>query len=439
VAHLEGASSGRDLAVGVKRHQVTNRATFRTRWERALADQPPHPPVFDRATWHRLQARRADARRALVVLPTMPEPDREGGSRRAFHIIDLLLAAGWTVSVVVENATGGERYARALRQRGASVYAGEFTRGVGPGHLPRLADLVTVEEFDVALIAFWHVAERHLPTLRRLTPRTRVLVDSVDLHFLRQARGAFGRARLEGRADALDGQFADEVRRELNVYGCADAVLTVSRKEASWVDDLVGVRGHGHCVPLMEDALGPETTLEQRRGLVFLGNFRHPPNVEALAFLAEVVARLDPAVLAAHPLSIVGNALVTGMLGPLAGHPHVRAVGWVPAVEPYLGNARLSLVPLRHGAGTKAKLLQSMVAGTPCVSTSVGVEGFDVADGRDVMVADTAEAFAAAIAALSRDDDAWRRLSRDGRAAVQEAHGRRAVGASLQAALRALL
>ena len=438
VVHLEGVTSGRDVTTGVKQHQVPHRATFQARWAQALAAQPAHPAANDRPGLHRLHARPGQAGRALVLLPTMPEPDREGGSRRAFHLIELLLDADWSVSVVVENATGGERYARALRQLGAATYAGAFTHRSGPDHLPKLSDLVTVERFDMALIAFWHLAERHLRTLRVLSPETRVLVDSVDLHFLRQARGAFGRARLEGRPDALDGRFADELRRELNVYGAADGVLTVSAKESAWIDDLVGVPGRGLRVPLMEDTPGPRRPFEERRGLVFLGNFRHPPNVEALAFLGDVVARLDAALLAAHPLSIVGNALEPGMLGSLAGHPHVRAVGWVPHVEPYLEGSRLSLVPLRHGAGTKAKLLQALLAGTPCVSTPLGVEGFDVAEGRDVVVADSAAAFASAIERLAGDAEAWERLSRAGRASVETSHGREAVRAALRAAIEAV-
>jgi len=435
VLHVEGATAGREVDRGVKRYQARNRATFAARWADALRAQPPHPPAIDRAALHRLHVRGGETRRALVVLPTMPEPDRESGSRRAFHLIELLLEAEWAVSVIVENATGGERYARALRQLGAATYAGAMTRNAGAAYLPDLSALATREPFDLALLAFWHVAERHLPTLRTVAPRTRVLVDSVDLHFLRQARGAFTRARSDRARDALDGRFADELRRELNVYGTADGVLTVSDKEAGWIDDLVGVAGHAFCVPDLEDVPGRPLPLEDRRGLLFLGNFRHPPNIEALGFLAEIVRRLDPGLLAAHPLSIVGNALSVDMLGPLADHPHVHAVGWVPSVQPYLERARMSVLPLRHGAGTKRKLLQSLLFGTPCVSTSVGIEGFGLENDRDVLVADTAEAFAAAIRRLASDDETWRALARNGRAAVESAHGRDVVRARLAAAV----
>jgi len=439
VVHVEGGTAGRDATKGAKAHQVRNRETFVARWPDALARQPTRPAVFDRGTFHRLHAGSREGRRALVVLPTMPELDREGGSRRAFHLIELLLDSDWAVSVIVENATGGQRYARALRQLGAATYAGPST---GDGGAERLADrgmLPAREAFDLALIAFWHLAELYLPVLRARSPETRVLVDSVDLHFLRQARSAFGRARREARPDPLDGRFADELRRELNVYGTADGVLAVSGKEAGWVDDLVGAAGHAHCVPLLEDGPALTRPLEERRGLVFVGNFRHPPNVDALGFLAEVVARLDPALLAAHPLSIVGNALEPRLLGPLAHHPHVHAVGWVPALEPYLERARLALVPLRQGAGTKAKLLHALCAGTPCVSTTIGIEGFGLAAGQEVWVADGPDAFAAGIARLAGDDETWRALSRQGRRAVAEVHGRAAVRARLQAAIGAVL
>jgi glycosyltransferase involved in cell wall biosynthesis len=319
----------------------------------------------------------------LVVLPTMPELDRESGSRRAYHLVELLLGEGWAVSVVVERAAGGERYARALRQLGAAAYTGS-TMGTALDGGPDLSELLAVEEFDFALLAFWHLAERHLQALRTLSPRTRVIVDSVDLHFLRQARGAFAAVPLHRGAPPLDGRFADELRRELNVYGLADGVLTVSEKEAGWIDDLLGETGRALCVPDLEDSPGPPPPVESRRGLLFVGNFRHPPNVEALGFLHEVVTRLDPAVLAAHPLAIVGNALEADLLGPLARHAHVHAVGWVPSLAPYLERARMSLAPLRHGAGTKRKLLQSLLHGTPCVSTPVGVEGLDLEPGREV-------------------------------------------------------
>ena len=66
----------------------------------------------------------------------MPEFDRESGSRRIFHIITLLRDAGWSVSFFAENMTGGERYARILRQRGVMVYGGVHSRWISDEFMP---------------------------------------------------------------------------------------------------------------------------------------------------------------------------------------------------------------------------------------------------------------------------------------------------------------
>jgi GT2 family glycosyltransferase len=438
VVHLEGRTAGRDLSAGAKRHQVANRATFARRWATTLATQPAHPGGFDRVVWHRLARRDPRDRRVLCVFPTMPEPDRESGSRRCHHLLELLVEAGWGVSLLVENATGGERCARLLRQLGVVTYAGPATRDAGSELLPSLSTLLDCERFDLALLGFWYVAERHLPTLRAEAPRTRVLVDSIDLHFLRAVRAGFV-AMKAGSSDEVVGEGeADQFRREINAYAAADGVLTVSAREAAWVDDLLGRPGHGLHVPDLEDASAPPAPREERNGLLFLGNFRHAPNRDALLFLAEVVARLDPRVLDEHPLSIVGNALDPQMLGPLAGHPRVRAVGFVPSVEPYLRRAMLSLVPLRYGAGTKRKLLQSLLAGTPCVTTSIGAEGLPVEHDKEVVVADDPAAFAAAIVRLLHAPAAWQAMSAAGAAAIARHHGRGVVRARFERVLEGL-
>src|SRR5687768_11619132 len=113
------------------------------------------------------------AGRALVCAPLMPEFDRERGSKRVFDVIELLAEAGWRVSFAARDGRDGARYARLLQQRGVATH-------VGFGD--RIADVVRDGRFDLAVLAFWQVAEELLPVIRRESPTTRVLVDSIDLH-----------------------------------------------------------------------------------------------------------------------------------------------------------------------------------------------------------------------------------------------------------------
>src|SRR5215208_2865035 len=125
-------------------------------------------------------------RRALVCAPLLPEYDRESGSRRTFHLIEFLRDAGFAVSFIAQNPAAGEqRYVRALQQRGVATYLGFNSQ---------TDRLIAAGRFDLAVFAFWYLAEPYMPAIRRLSPSTRVIVDSIDLHFLRDARRIFHEA-----------------------------------------------------------------------------------------------------------------------------------------------------------------------------------------------------------------------------------------------------
>jgi glycosyltransferase involved in cell wall biosynthesis len=353
----------------------------------------------------------------------MPEYDRESGSRRIFDWVELLREANWEVSLAAREAHDGQRYAKLLQQRSVATYV---------GFNPRLEQLLSAGQPDLAILAFWHVAETLLPLIRKASPATRILVDSIDLHFLRGARGAFQRGSAGESIRLLDQRFASEMMRELNVYAAADGVLTVSHKEADLLNDFLAGTTPTYAIHDSEEVPCSPFPFDDRKGILFLGNFRHAPNVSAVKYLCnEVLPRLDPAVLSVHPVFIVGNELNESVLSYGRGLRHVHMIGWVPSILPYLHRVRVTIIPLLYGAGTKRKLIQALMAGTPSVSTAVGVEGLHLKDGEHVLVADAPADFAAAIQHLLKDQGLWERLATQGRTHVSDAHGRDAVGARL--------
>jgi len=115
----------------------------------------------------------------------MPEFDREGGSQRVFHLIEFFQQAGWAVSFMAQNANDGKRYARVLRQQGVPVYVSDIPWLGGEQCLVNPADLVATGNFDLIITAFWYLAEYYLPIIRSVSPKTKIVIDSIDLHFLR--------------------------------------------------------------------------------------------------------------------------------------------------------------------------------------------------------------------------------------------------------------
>ena len=96
----------------------------------------------------------------------------------------------------------------------------------------------------------------------------------------------------------------------------------------------------------------------------------------------------------------------------------VRIHGHVPDLPPWLDGCRISVAPLRYGAGVKGKVNQAMAHGLPVVATTPAVEGMHLVDGVDVLVADDANAFADAALRLHGDEALWNRIAANGRANV---------------------
>jgi glycosyltransferase involved in cell wall biosynthesis len=145
--------------------------------------------------------------------------------------------------------------------------------------------------------------------------------------------------------------------------------------------------------------------------LVFVGSMDWLPNIDGVRFFVEDVL---PRLRRRRPdcsLAVVGRLPVPEIAGLASRDSRILVTGTVPDVRPYLWGSLVSIVPLRIGGGTRLKIYESMAARTPVVSTTVGAEGLDIEDGRNILLADTADSFADRCLELLEDAEAQRRLS----------------------------
>jgi sugar transferase (PEP-CTERM/EpsH1 system associated) len=166
--------------------------------------------------------------------------------------------------------------------------------------------------------------------------------------------------------------------------------------------------------------------------IVFTGTMGYRPNVEAVAWFAGSVL---PALRARHPSAafwIVG-ANPAPAVQALARRPGVHVTGSVPDVRPFLAHAAAAVAPLRIARGIQNKVLEAMAMARPVVATPEAFAGVRATPGRDLLVADGAEDFAAAVASVLAG--AHPGLGAAARAAVAAGHDWRATLARLDAAL----
>ena len=344
--------------------------------------------------------------RALVVQPRVPAIDEDAGSQVVEGITRFLVDDGWSVTFLATDDSVNLRHVRRLRQYGVATFNG----------MSKAPEVLAQGQFDLAVLAFWEPASRLLPLIRESSPQTRVIVHSIDMHFVREARRRLG-------LGTLAPDFGGLVVQELNTYSAADAVLAVSEKETQLVSDFLGP-GRAYHLPMAELAARSTTPVEQRRGMLFVGNFRHLPNGEALEYLCrDVIPLVNPDLLDEHPLTVVGNRMDDNVRARAAGCPQARLVGWVPSVVPYLERTRMCVVPLLHGAGVKGKVIQALMSGTPVVTTPIGAEGLELRSEHHTLIGDTPAAFARAITRVLTDADLWQRLADGGIEHMQARHG----------------
>ena len=365
---------------------------------------------------------------AWICAPTFPEIERDAGSRRIMYTARILEELGFRVSLVTPSC-GSAKSARILEGSSVELIVGSP---------PVVLESTPRPDPDLIVICHWYLAETWIRHIRRALPETKIVIDNMDLHFLRQTRKSFQR---NGEQPAiLDPETGFVYVRELNTYAAADAVWTVSEKEAALVNSFLGSRTLAAAIPDCEEMPPSNLPFDARKGVLFIGNFRHDPNRSGVEYLCrQIVPLLDRKLLREHPVMVVGNALDADIRRLGEDLEGVQMIGWVPSIIQYLQHCRASVLPLLYGAGTKRKLVQSLMSRTPAVSTWVGIEGLDLRPGKDVLVADDPQEFAQCIERLLVDADLWIALARRGRTRVLRNHSRHVIRERIRSEVGRLL
>jgi GT2 family glycosyltransferase/glycosyltransferase involved in cell wall biosynthesis/SAM-dependent methyltransferase len=411
VVHHEGATAGTDTSTGYKRHQEENRLKFQAKWNERL--HLDHPPSRQSSPSPR-DLRRGAQPHVLVVDHRIPTPDRDSGSLRMQTIIDILTQAGCRVTFLPDNLYAVPPYARRLARQGVAVIHGP----VDPvGELMELGPTV-----DVALLSRVETASRWLGHVKQAAPQAVTVYDTVDLHWLREARRYWhehGISACESDQDLanIGAEAAAFREQELAIVRSADVTLVVSDAERERVEldvPQADVRVISNIHRIRERV----TPWGTRSGVLFVGGFEHLPNVEAAIRLVRAVMPRVWGQLPALEVMIVGPDPPPEV--QRLGSDRVKITGWVAELEPLLDSAVALLAPLSYGAGVKGKVTQAMAAGLPVVTTPTGAEGVGALNSEHLLVGKDDQELAQAVVSLVNDSELWDRVSRAGQALIAE-------------------
>jgi glycosyltransferase involved in cell wall biosynthesis len=380
----------------------------------------------------------------LVFAPYVPYPPWFGGASRVYHLIRVLgrehritlLCLGTTaeldaarplrdacVEVLAVPPPPGARWRRLYQAR--SVLGHPYYRyAYYSAPMRRALDaLLRRRSFDVIHVEFAHMGYYRLP------PGPLRVLDEHNVEYRLLER--VGRQERDPLRRFYAFVQARKFRRdELAACRRMDGVLTTSEADravlaAEGVDVPIHVVPNGVDCEFFTAARPPESGAR----LLFTGAINYVPNTDAVLYFCDEIL---PRVRAVRPdvsFAIVGRD-PPERVRRLAG-PSITVTGTVPDVRPWMRDAAVVVVPLRSGSGTRLKILEALASGCAVVSSSIGCEGLEVTHGRDILIADRPDEFAAGVLRCLADPGLRARLGRGGRALVEQRYRWESIGRAL--------
>lgn len=405
VIHYEGVSHGTDTAGGIKACQIENQRKFLEKWRDVLDRE--HFPNAESVFQARDRSR--GRKTVLVVDHYVPQPDRDAGSRSMLVIMQELQAMGFTVKFWPQNLWYDPVYTPKLQAMGIDVeygtrYLGRFDKWIAENGC----------NLDYVLLSRPDVAADFLRPIRRRT-KVPIIYYGHDIHHLR--------LREQLRCDPENRAVRNEMNRferlEQQHWREMEGVYYPSNLETEEVTRFLereGLRDKAATVPVYAfDSFSDDAAdnLAERRDILFVAGFGHPPNVTAAQWLVGEVLPLVRARLPGVRLALVGSN-PTQEVRALACE-HIQVTGFVSDEElaVHYSRARAATAPLLFGGGMKGKVVEAMRFGIPMVTTPVGAQG--LAEARAALgVHETPRDLADDLVRLLSDDEEWKRRSSAG-------------------------
>jgi GT2 family glycosyltransferase len=406
VVHFEGISSGKSEKSGAKRFQRINQDKFYSKWGEVLENHGPRDP-------EKLPVHRFTRGKVLLIDATTPTPDKDSGSMDAFFYMKILKEIGFHVSFIPYDALYRERYTADLQRIGIECLYLPWIQNV------KEAAKKMASDYDIIILCRVKTAASVINTVLSRTSTRKIIFDTVDLHFLREEREA------ELLKSKILARMAAKTRKlELEVIKQSHISFFRSTHEIELIKKEVPEANLVH-LPIVRKMPGiTNACFENRKHIVFIGGFTHPPNVDAVRYF---VSDIWPRVRSRYDgkLIIAGSSMPDEIKAFAA--EDIIAKGYVKDLSDLFNTCLLTVAPLRYGAGAKGKVVTSLSYGVPCVATSVAAEGCGFVDGRHLLVEDDPAAMAEKIINLATDQKRWQQISEHGLAYCRQHFSEEAV------------
>jgi glycosyltransferase involved in cell wall biosynthesis len=364
----------------------------------------------------------------LIIGKVWPEPNSSAAGTRMMQLIHHFIGQAYTITFL-SHAKQTEFQADLSRLNvncaSVEVNSSKFDALIQEMN----PDIVIFDRFMTEEQFGWRVMDNCPDAIR--------ILNTEDLHFLREARQ---KALKSGAELDLNSYRSDLLLRELAAIHRSDISFMVSDYEVDLLQSTYGIPKEKlvHLPFYCEPAKVVVPSYSEREDFVFIGNFWHEPNLDAVRYLKSTIWPLIKKKVPKAKLNIYGAYCSEKVYQLTNKEDRFIVHGRAENAEEVVMKSRVSLAPIRFGAGIKGKLLESMAVGTPSVTMTIGAEGIADSDVWPGQVADDPVKFAKAAVELYLNEQTWDESQKKGEAILNDKFSQTKFETSLSKAIQKL-
>ena len=366
VIHFEGISNGTDTSKGLKQYQILNQKKFFQKWQYILENEH-----FTKDTDIFLARDRSKNKKTILIIDNyVPQYDKDAGSRTIFHYIKLFLNIGFNIKFIDDTFCKNEPYTTILEQLGIEVLYGFYYSKNWKLWLKNNAKYI-----DFVFLSRPHISLKYIDIIKKYT-KAKIFYYGHDLRFLREKR------EYEFKHDKnLFKSYNKWKNTEFDLMNKADISYYPSQVEVNEIKSIdLTIKVKAIPAYLFEKLPRKEKDFSNTKDIMFIGGFLHNPNIDGVQWYIKEIYPILNKIRPEIKTYIIGSNVPKELMK--LDYNNVIVTGYITdeQLNFYYKNCRLSIAPLRYGAGVKGKVIEAMHNQIPVVTTTIGAEGINDAE-----------------------------------------------------------
>ena len=371
VIHVEGVTNGKDVSKGIKKYQEINKDKF---FKKHKKDLRYHGDSYENLWWDRDKYHKGNI---LIIDQCIPTPKEDSGSKDMDNIIKTLLSNNLRPHFFALSNRGETPETYSYYEQGVHCIFGDGNRDF------RTYYNKYHELYDYILLSRVTSSSEVLDFIKEITPKKKIIFYTVDLHHLRlkQEYGVTKSIKTLRESEKLKSL-------ELKAISDTDFTVLLSEHEEKYLTHECGIDPEKlTCWPLIRkiETKNQFKKSKNPKDIIFIGGFRHTPNIDAVNWLVDEIipefSKLFASSKIEQPMIKIYGANAPDAISKLDSKK-IKYLGFIEKEEDAFKNAKLSIAPLKFGAGLKGKVLSSLLYKTPVVGTHFAFEGYNLRNKR---------------------------------------------------------